>query len=76
MPELNRLHAVARDLAFQAKMEEAKAFPNKDLSYEAYENAVLAYTDVDDYISKHSMVCLMLLNMQETKPRQIISLHL
>ena len=54
LPELNRLHAVARDLAFQAKMEEAKAFPNKDLSYEAYENAVLAYTDVDDYISKHS----------------------
>ncbi len=54
LPELNRLHAIARDLAFQAKMEEAKAFPNKDLSYEAYEKAVLAYTDVDDYISAHS----------------------
>ncbi len=35
-------------------MEEAKAFPNKALSYEAYEKAVLAYTDVDDYISAHS----------------------
>lgn len=54
LPELNRLHSVARDLAFQAKMEEAKAFPNKDLSYEAYERAVLAYTDIDDYISTHS----------------------
>lgn len=54
LPELNRLHAMARDLAFQAKMEEAKAFPNKSLSYEAYEKAVIAYTEADDYIVGHS----------------------
>lgn len=54
LPELNRLHVIARDLAFQAKMEEAKAFPNKSLSYEAYEKAVIAYTEADDYIIGHA----------------------
>lgn len=54
LPELNRLHTIARDLAFQAKMEEAKAFPYKNLSYEAYEKAVIAYTEADDYIVSHT----------------------
>ena len=54
LPELNRLHTKAREQAFQAKMKEARAFPDKDLSYEAYENAVLAYTDIDDFIANHS----------------------
>lgn len=54
LPELNRLHSIARDLAFQAKMEEAKAFPDKNLSYEAYEKAVIAYTEAEDYIVSHA----------------------
>ena len=48
------MHSEARLLALQAKMEEAKAFPDKELSYEAYEKAVMAYTDVDDYIANHA----------------------
>lgn len=54
LPELNRLHSEARELAFQAKMEETKAFPDKEMSYEAYEKAVIAYTEVDDYIVSHA----------------------
>lgn len=54
LPELNRMHSEARLLALQAKMEEAKAFPDKELSYEAYEKAVMAYTDVDDFIANHA----------------------
>lgn len=54
LPELNRLHSEARDLAFAAKMQEASAFPDKEMSYEAYEKTVIAYTDVDEYIVGHS----------------------
>ena len=48
---------MGRELAYLSSHATNRFFiPNwgKDLSYEAYENAVLAYTDVDDYISKHS----------------------
>lgn len=54
LPELNRLHSEARKMAFEAKKEEAKAFPDKEMSYEAYERAVIAYTEVDEYIDNHS----------------------
>lgn len=54
LPELNRLHHVARELTFTAKKEETYAFPKKDLSYEAFENAVIAYADVDEFIANHT----------------------
>lgn len=41
-------------MAFAAKIQEAKVFPDKEMSYEAYEKAVIAYTEVDEFIVGHS----------------------
>ena len=54
LPELNRLHQEAKNLAIQAREEESSAFPNKEDAFNHYQKAIVAYSRIPEYIKGHS----------------------
>lgn len=54
LSELTRLNNLARQKTIDAKIAEAEAFPNKENSYTAYQQAILAYDNVLEYINANA----------------------
>ena len=53
LPKLIQLKNTAEEKSISARLEEANAFPEKEKSYSAYMDAVLAYKDVEKHILDH-----------------------
>ncbi len=54
IPELTELVEDARQKAKDAKIAESNAFPDKEKAYPAYQNAILAYDKVHEYIKANA----------------------
>ena len=54
LPELRTLEDNAKHLTIKARLKEAQSFPDKEQAYEAYQNAILAYHDIELFINKHA----------------------
>ncbi len=54
LPELTLLHDKAIELTVKAKQTESRSYPEKEIAYSKYQDAILAFAEVDKYIKKHS----------------------
>ncbi|MDE5624209.1 MAG: hypothetical protein K2I62_06345 [Alistipes sp.] len=54
LPELTRLNGIAVDKAIKARQNESDAFPEKEQAYATYQDAILAYENVLNYIKGHA----------------------